>query len=190
MKFVKNSPFNVIPTFSESEQVNCYIEIPAGSRFKYEYNEASGVFEAKRILPFSWTFPVAYGCIPRTLAEDGDCLDALVFFYEQDKAIERGTVTDGRVVGALKVIDRGELDYKVLIIPSMYPEVDGMNALSDFSNTYLLEISHFFENYKTGYSEAPVVGPWISRPEAVQILSQSIENHKKAEERFLISTNY
>lgn len=179
----KNSPFHRIPHHSKMGWVNCFIEIPAGSRIKYEFNEDYDIFEVSRILPRKdrypfgeIQFPMAYGCIPRTLSEDGDCLDVLIY---GSKNIERGTLVEGKIIGALKVVDNGKLDYKMLVIPFFSPLFSSLNSLNDIGSAHE-EITEFFKTYKNDLPSElrPEVGPWISGNEAEDIFVKSIHDYE------------
>ncbi len=102
------------PTYAspDSSTVNVVIEIPAGSNDKIEINKVSGLFEIDRVLNFL-PYPVNYGFIPSTLGGDGDALDVLVL----SKRLETGTRIIAIPIATLSLIDKGEMDDKVLLIP-------------------------------------------------------------------------
>jgi len=184
MIYNNKSPFHTIPHHAKNGLVHCMIEIPYGSMYKYEYNEAYGVFETHRRLP-CWIdapstqmqFPVAYGYIPRTLAEDGDCLDIVLVGAE---GIERGTLVEAKILGNLKVIDKGQLDHKLIAVPNTYPDFESLNSIED-ADPILKEIWEFFEQYKNNTVPLikPLVGPYQTQAEAQVILDASIAGYEE-----------
>ena len=125
--------------------VDAFIEIPRGSRNKYEYDEDTGYIRLDRVLHTSVHFPTDYGIIPDTLAPDGDNLDILVIVHEPTFP---GCVVDARVIGGLDMSDEKGSDFKVLALPEKDPRFDGINTLHDLPQHWLLEIETFFDTYK------------------------------------------
>ena len=125
--------------------VDAFIEIPRGSRNKYEYDEDTGYIRLDRVLHTSVHFPTDYGIIPDTLAPDGDNLDILVIVHEPTFP---GCVVDARVIGGLDMSDEKGSDFKVLALPEKDPRFDGINTLDDLPQHWLLEIETFFDTYK------------------------------------------
>ena len=93
-------------------QTNCIIEIPKGKNTKYEYDEKLNVFKLERCLISSLTYPINYGFIPQTIAQDGDPLDVLVYNHDP---LDTGTVAECRVIGVLDFIDKGLIDNNSVI---------------------------------------------------------------------------
>ena len=91
-------------------QVNCVIEIPKGKNTKYEYDEHLHVFKLTRCLISSLNYPINYGFIPQTIAQDGDPLDVLVYNHDP---LDIGTIAECRVIGVLDFVDNGEIDNKI-----------------------------------------------------------------------------
>ena len=100
------------------QQVNCVIEIPKGKNTKYEYDEELGVFKLTRCLISSLNYPINYGFIPQTIAQDDDPLDVLVYNHDP---LDVGTVAECRVIGVLDFVDNGEIDNKILAVPKHAP---------------------------------------------------------------------
>jgi inorganic pyrophosphatase len=125
--------------------VEAIIEIPRGSRNKYELDEETGRIRLDRVLHSSVHFPTDYGIIPETLAPDGDHLDILVIVHEPTFP---GCVIDARVIGGLDMEDEKGSDFKVLALPEKDPRFDGINSLDDLPQHWLLEIQTFFDTYK------------------------------------------
>jgi len=113
------NPWHDLPAgIHPPEQVTAMIEIPSGSRNKYELDKQSGLIRLDRVLYSSMHYPGDYGFIPRTLHEDGDPLDILVRINEPTFP---GCQIDCRPLGVLKMLDRGEPDDKILAVPCHDP---------------------------------------------------------------------
>ena len=121
------------------------IEVPKGSRNKYEYSKRAGVIKLDRVLYSSLHYPGDYGFIPRSYFEDGDPLDILVMVNEPTFP---GCVIEARPVGVFKMIDKGEPDYKILAVPATDPHFRDYHQLEDIPHHFPREITHFFMTYK------------------------------------------
>ncbi|HMQ53727.1 MAG TPA: inorganic diphosphatase [Anaerolineae bacterium] len=121
------------------------VEIPKGSRNKYEYGKELGVIKLDRVLFSSLHYPGDYGLIPRTFYDDGDALDVLVMINEPTFP---GCVIEARPIGLFKMLDQGAADDKVLAVPARDPRFDGYKDIKDIPQHFLKEVGHFFEVYK------------------------------------------
>jgi inorganic pyrophosphatase len=122
------------------------VEIPKGSRNKYEMDHGTGAIWLNRLLFTATAYPADYGFFPGTLADDGDPLDALVLL---DESTFPGCHIDARPVAVFSMRDEKGIDAKVLCVPSGDPRWDHVQDLSDLTPFLLLdEIRHFFEVYK------------------------------------------
>jgi inorganic pyrophosphatase len=121
------------------------VEIPKGSRNKYEYNKEFGVIKLDRVLYSSLYYPGDYGLIPKTFYEDGDPLDILVMVNEPTFP---GCIIQARPIGIFRMLDRDQEDAKILAVPATDPVFNGYRDLSDVPQSYLNEVAHFFEVYK------------------------------------------
>jgi inorganic pyrophosphatase len=140
------------------------IEIPAGSRNKYEMDHARGRIRLDRMLFTATRYPADYGYLDGTLGEDGEPLDALVLNGEP---IFPGVVIRVRALGMFRMRDEAGLDDKVLCVPAADPRVDHLRELKDVSAFDRLEIAHFFEVYKDLEPGKSVDGAgWADRPAA------------------------
>ena len=122
-----------------------FIEIPRGSRNKYEFDEATGQIRLDRVLFSSVHYPTDYGFIPDTLAEDGDHLDILVLMQEPTFP---GCVIEARPIGGLDMADEKGSDFKVLAVPVGDPRYQHVTDLSHLGDHWLREIETFFATYK------------------------------------------
>ena len=121
------------------------IEIPMGTKNKYEIDKKNDRIKLDRVLYSPMTYPAEYGYIEYTLAEDNDPLDILVLASSKTFP---GCVVDARVVGYLDMIDCGEKDHKVIAVMDSDPRFSHINELADIQQHQLREIKHFFKTYK------------------------------------------
>ncbi|MGH2615329.1 MAG: inorganic diphosphatase [Thermomicrobiales bacterium] len=137
---------HLIPEPSDDlETVLAFIEIPRGSRNKYEYDERSGRFQLDRVLYSSVHYPADYGFVVDTLAEDGDPLDVLVLVQEPTFP---GCLIPARPLGGLDMNDEKGSDFKVLAVPIGDPRYDHVQTLDEIGEHWLREIETFFATYK------------------------------------------
>jgi inorganic pyrophosphatase len=121
------------------------IEIPRGSRNKYEIDHEHGRVFLDRRLFTATTYPADYGFVPDTLAGDGDPLDALVLL---DDPVYPGVWVEAKPVGVLYMRDEAGEDAKLICVPPREPRWSGVEDISDLSPQLMAEIQHFFEVYK------------------------------------------
>ena len=159
------------------EVVTAVVEIPRGSRNKYELDKASGLFKLDRVLYSSVHYPGDYGLIPQTLHEDGDPLDVLVMIKEPTFT---GCLIAVRPIGVLKMLDRGEPDDKILAVPVEDPMHGEYFDIADLPSHYLKEIEHFFAIYKDLEGKRVEVAGWGKSEEAMRIIDESIVRFTKA----------
>lgn len=125
--------------------VNAVIEIPKGSRNKYELDKESGAIKLDRVLYSALHYPCDYGIIPRTFYDDGDPFDIMVMVTEPTFP---GCVIAARPIALWKMLDRGAKDYKVLAVPAKDPLFGHYKDIGDVPPHFLREVFHFFEVYK------------------------------------------
>ena len=121
------------------------IEIPKGSKNKYELDKDSGMLRLDRILYTSTHYPANYGFIPRTLSEDGDPLDVLVLCQEE---LAPMSIVECFPIGMINMIDEDEADEKIIAIPLNDPFLNNYSDISELPQHQFQEIKHFFEVYK------------------------------------------
>ena len=121
------------------------IEIPRGSRNKYEIDHHSGRVMLDRRLFTATTYPADYGFVPDTLGGDGDPLDALVLLEDP---VYPGVWVEGRPVGVLRMQDEAGEDAKLICVPPHEPRWHGIDDISQLTPQLMAEIQHFFEVYK------------------------------------------
>ena len=162
---------NDIPITSDDyEHVNCIVEIPKGTNTKYEYDENLNIFKLDRCLVSSLQYPINYGFIPQTMAEDNDPLDVLIY---NSMPIDRGVVVKCRPLGYLSMIDNGDVDHKVLAIPESH--IRNHKSLTDIDDLFLKLCENFFANYKRlsnhKYIDTETFG-WKGTDEAIDLIKK------------------
>lgn len=171
-----HNPWHDIPPGKDApRQVTAIVEIPAGSRNKYELDKETGHFKLDRVLYSAVHYPGDYGFIPRTLHEDGDPLDVLVKINEPTFPGCQITV---RPIGVLMMLDKGEPDDKILGVPADDPYFHDVASLDDVSPHYLKEVEHFFQIYKDLEGKRIELRGWKPREAAEEIILRSMERYR------------
>jgi inorganic pyrophosphatase len=145
------------------------VEIPKGSRNKYEYDEEMGVFKLDRMLFSSVHYPADYGFIAETLGEDEDPVDALVMVGE---ATFPGVHINVKPIGLFKMWDEKGLDHKILCVPVSDPAWNWADEATDLPEHLLLEIEHFFSIYKDLEMKKTRVGGWEDAGTARRVIAE------------------
>ena len=148
---------------ADDEPLLCHIEIPKGSRNKYEWDEDIGAIKLDRFLYSSVVYPTDYGYIPETLGEDGDELDALVCVSEPTFP---GCVIESKPIALFKMADEKGVDDKILCVPVSDPAWNTLEKLDDLPQQLTDEITHFFSIYKDLEQKNTEVRGWFSREDA------------------------
>jgi inorganic pyrophosphatase len=158
--------------------VNLLVEIPAGSRNKYEYNARAGVMVLDRVLQSSVRYPFDYGFVPHTLNEDGAPLDALVIMQEPTFA---GCLIVARPIGLLDMVDCGCHDGKLLCVPEADARQNGITGLRQIAPDQLEEVAEFFRTYKNLEGRATEILGWHDGPAVTALLQRCITAASAAE---------
>lgn len=162
-------------TATNAMSIEVTIEIPKGSRNKYEVDHETGKVYLDRYLFTPMAYPADYGFIDHTLGEDGDPMDALVILPEP---VFPGVIVKARTVGVFKMTDEAGGDDKLLCVLDD-PRFDHLQDIDDVSSFVRDEIEHFFVHYKDLEPGKEVQGAgWGDKAEAEQILQASIERYK------------
>lgn len=154
---------------SHEGSVLAFIEIPRGSRNKYEYNEEHGIFKLDRVLYSSVHYPTDYGFIPDTLAEDGDHLDILVLVQEPTFP---GCLIEAKPLGGLDMADEQGPDFKVLAVPVDDPRYHHVQSLEQIGEHWLREIETFFDTYKLLEPKQTEVLGWHDEAKAREMIAR------------------
>ncbi len=153
------------------------IEIPKGSRNKYEYDKERGIFRLDRMLFSAVHYPADYGFILDTLGGDGDALDALVLLWEPTFP---GCVIDARPVGLFRMVDEKGPDEKILCVPIKDPMWNKIESLDQVPQHLMKEIEHFFEVYKELEAKKTAVEGWENREAAIEVIKESQERYENS----------
>jgi len=154
------------------------IEIPKGSRNKYEVDHETGRIRLDRRLFTSTAYPTDYGFVENTLGEDGDPLDALVIL---DEPTFPGCLIRCRAIGMFRMTDEAGGDDKLLCVPSTDPRVEHLRDIHHVSEFDRLEIQHFFEVYKDLEPGKSVEGAnWVGRTDAEAEIERSYKRFKES----------
>ena len=162
----------------ENNIVHALIEIPLGSKNKYELDKSTGRIFLDRVLYAAMIYPAEYGIIENTLAPDGDPLDILVIC---DHPTFPGCIVPARVLGYLSMVDNGKLDYKLISVVDCDPRYDGVTELEHLPAFVLKEIANFFENYKVLQNVVVEVGEYHSKEEATRIIQECRDRYVQGE---------
>jgi inorganic pyrophosphatase len=152
------------------DEINVLVEIPKGSSNKYEFDKESGFVFLDRVLFSPFHYPADYGFVPKTLAQDGDPLDALVLMNAPTLP---GVVIPARPVGVLGMVDSGDPDDKVLCVPKSDPRFNHIKDINDVPKPILDEIGHFFVTYKQLEGKTVTIGDWRPAAAAKELVIQS-----------------
>lgn len=156
--------------------INALIEIPLGSRNKYELDKATGRIKLDRVLYAAMIYPAEYGVIEDTLAPDGDALDILVICSDPTFP---GCIVPARVLGYLEMTDNGMLDYKLISVVDCDPRYADVQELEDLSPFVLKEIANFFGNYKVLQGITVQVGEYHGKKDALRIIESCRAAYQK-----------
>ena len=152
------------------------IEIPKGSKKKYELDKSTGLIILDRILHTSTHYPADYGFIPRTYGDDGDPLDVLVLCSE---SLDPLTLVRCYPVGYISMLDGGKRDEKIIAIPFSDPTFNFVQDLPDLPAHIFDEMAHFFSVYKALEGKEAVAGDVNNRDAALKIIAEAIHNYKE-----------
>jgi inorganic pyrophosphatase len=156
--------------------VNAVIEIPQGSRAKYEIDKPSGLLRLDRVIYSSFYYPVNYGFIPQTYGGDKDPLDILVI---TSLAVQPLTIMDAKVIGVMQMVDSGDADDKIIAVAANDPSVNHYNNIEELQKHFFDELRHFFEEYKKLENKMVIVEEFGDKTTALKIVSEAIDFYKQ-----------
>lgn len=158
-------------------ELTAFVEIPRGSRNKYELDKATGLLRLDRILYAAVHYPGDYGFLPRTLGDDEDPLDVLVMTTEPTFP---GCLIQVRPVGVFLMEDEKGGDEKILAVPTADPLRREIRELRDVPSHFLDEVRHFFAVYKDLEGKTVRTIGWEERPRAEQLVTEAIDRYAAA----------
>ena len=161
----------------ENGMMNVVVEIPAGSSHKIEWDRENAVMKLDRVEPKIFAKPTNYGFIPQTLDEDGDELDVLLI---TDEPLVTGIVVEARIIGVMKFVDDGEVDDKIIAVPSDDRHTgNAIQTLADLPAQLIKQIEHHFSHYKDLKKPGSTVVKGFEDIEAAkEVIRESIERWK------------
>lgn len=166
---------DLAPGANPPEVITAVIEIPQGSRNKYELDKATGLIKLDRVLYSAVHYPAEYGFIPRTLHDDGDPMDVLVLLKEETFP---GCIIDARPIGVLHMLDRGQPDDKILALPTHDPSSQEYFDIADLPQHLLREVAQFFVSYKELECKKVEIVGWGKSQEAMRLIVRAIEEYE------------
>ena len=159
---------------------NVVIEIPRGSKVKYELDKPTGLLRVDRVLYSSVVYPANYGFLPRSYCDDQDPLDVLVLGHEPVQPL---SIMQVRAIGVMHMKDEGEGDDKIIAVHIHDPAFNGYRDIAELPAHIFKEMQRFFEDYKTLEDKQVVVENWGNAAEALECVVSSFELYRAEENR-------
>ncbi|MBQ8108088.1 MAG: inorganic diphosphatase [Ruminococcus sp.] len=171
---------DISPKKISKDKFTAVVEIPKGSKVKYELDKETGLLKMDRILYTSTHYPANYGFIPRTFAEDGDPLDVLVLCSE---TLQPLSLVDCYPIGMIMMMDNGAADEKIICIPFNDPTYNVYTDITELPRHIFEEMKHFFTVYKALENKDTVIddvkGPDEARATVESCIDRYIEKYCK-----------
>lgn len=158
------------------EIVNAIIEIPQGSKGKYELDKKSGLLKLDRVLFSAVYYPANYGFIPQTISDDGDPLDILVL---SSIDVDPLCIIEAKVIGLMRMVDDNEKDDKIISVAKNDISLNYINELKDLPPHTTIQLKRFFEDYKKLEHKHVIVEKFFGKKEAYRIVKNSISRYRK-----------
>ncbi|MEI7812774.1 MAG: inorganic diphosphatase [Ignavibacteria bacterium] len=172
-----NNPWHTVNLGdSAPDSVRSIIEIPKGSKGKYELDKESGLLRLDRVLFSSVHYPANYGFIPRTYCDDHDPLDILVICSIE---VIPMCIIEAKVIGVMRMVDENERDDKIISVAKNDIAVNYINDISELPPHTVIELRRFFEDYKKLEHKNVIVEQFSGREQAYKVINESIALYKK-----------
>ena len=169
-------PWHGVPPGDQAPRiVNAVIEIPQGSRAKYEIDKDSGLLKLDRVIYSSFYYPCNYGFIPQTYGDDKDPLDILVITSQSVQAL---CLVEAKVIGVMQMIDSGDADDKIIAVAAHDPSVNHYNNIEELPPHFFEELRHFFEEYKRLENKTVQVNEFGDKALALTVIEDAIKMYK------------
>ncbi len=164
------------------EWIPAVIEIPTGSKVKYELDKPSGLLQVDRILFSAVHYPANYGFVPRTYCDDGDPIDILVFCQE---AIQPLSIMRAKLVGVMRMRDDKGEDDKLLAVHRDDPQYADFGDIAEMPSHRMRELKRFFEDYKALEDKKVLVREPQGRAEALEVLRAAVRLYQRERGRLM-----
>jgi inorganic pyrophosphatase len=164
------------PEFIKPDNFSAVIEIPKGSKNKYELDKDTGLLRLDRVLYTSTHYPANYGFIPRTYADDGDPLDVLVICAEPINPL---TLVQVYPIGVMRMLDGGRLDDKIIAVPFLDPNYNTIKHIDDLPPHIFDEMLHFFKVYKQLERKETDIRNLYGPDKAIAIIQETIDAYNE-----------
>jgi inorganic pyrophosphatase len=175
--YTVSHPWHGIPPGENAPRiVNAIIEIPQGSRCKYEIDKESGLLKLDRIIYSSFYYPCNYGFIPQTYGDDKDPLDILVLTSMPVQAL---CIVQAKVLGVMQMVDSGDADDKIIAVAANDPSVNHYNNIEELPKHFFDELRHFFEEYKKLENKTVKVDEIRDKSVALKSIQEAIDFYQE-----------
>lgn len=167
---------DITPGDSTPKKVNVIIEINKGSKNKYEIDKETGLIALDRVAHTAQDFPFDYGFVPQSYWHDNDPLDVILL---TTYPLMPGILVSARPVAIMRMVDSGDIDDKIIAVPTDDPRWDEVKDLSDINKHTLKEIEHFYSTYKKIQNKEVSVAGFDGAKEAQSAIIEGLELYKK-----------
>ena len=175
--YTVSHPWHGIPPCENAPRiVNAVIEIPQGSRCKYEIDKDSGMLKLDRVIYSAFYYPCNYGFIPQTYGGDKDPLDILVLTSMPVQAL---CLMQAKVLGVMQMVDSGDADDKIISVAANDPSVNHYNNIEELPKHFFDELRHFFEEYKRLENKTVKVDEIGDKTVALKSIQEAIDFYKE-----------
>lgn len=165
---------DVTPGKNLPKEFVAVIEIPTGSKVKYELDKETGLLRMDRMLYSAVHYPANYGFVPQTYAEDDDPLDVLVLAQEPFAPL---TLVEARAIGVMTMLDAGKKDHKILAVATHDPEYNSFTEAKELPKHRLMMLRRFFQDYKILEGKDVEVDEFLSLEHALPVIEDSLERY-------------
>jgi inorganic pyrophosphatase len=175
-------PWHDLPNNPDTadEYFNVVIEIPRGSKVKYELDKPTGLLKVDRVLYSSVIYPANYGFLPRSFCGDGDPLDVLVLGHEPVQPL---AIMKARAIGLMRMLDEGKMDDKVIAVHIHDPSFNEYREMSELPKHVFNEIQRFFQDYKALENKRVEIERFLDAKEALEAVRESFAFYRREENR-------
>ena len=175
-------PWHDLPNNPDTagEYFNVVIEIPRGSKVKYELDKPTGLLKVDRVLYSSVIYPANYGFIPRSFCGDGDPLDVLVLGHEPVQPL---AIMKARAIGLMRMLDEGKTDDKVIAVHIHDPSFNDYTDMAQLPKHVFHEIQRFFQDYKALEHKSVEIERFLGAAEALEAVREAFALYRREENR-------